>query len=119
MGLTGERDHLSGEEARARLARAGQPLNLGVAEDTSGSELRQHLLPLLVAPPDAKLLAAAADRLGSAHAEETQQTFVHVDPAGVGQPPDGHWRRVRLESAAELRFGHAQRLVRRAPGGNI
>src|SRR5260370_34888226 len=107
MGLTGERDHLSGEEARARLARAGQPLNLGVAEDTSGSELRQHLLPLLVAPPDAKLLPAAADRLGPVHAEETQQAFVNVDPAGGGQPRDGHWRRSRLKAPSGRRSRNA------------
>ncbi len=90
MRLTGERDDFSGQKAGARLARAGQPLHLDIAEDTPGSELRQHLLPLLVAPPDAQLVAGAVDRLGPVHAKQPQQAFVHLDPAGVGQPADGH-----------------------------
>jgi len=89
------------------------------AEDTPGLELCQHLLPLLVAPPDAQLVAGAADRLSPVHAEQTQQAFVHVDPVGVGQPSRSPLARVRLEGAAELRFGDAQCLVRRPPGGDI
>ena len=119
VGCTSERDHLSRQQTGAHVARTGQPLHLDIAEETTGSEPCQHTLPELLALPEAQLVPRAPDRLGPVHPEQAQQAFVHIDPAGVRQSRDRHWRGMRLKRAAELCFGHAQCLVRHSPVSDI
>src|SRR2546426_10345154 len=93
---------LFGMNRAETVGRTGYELGIWRRDEQREQMLCQHLLPLFVAPPDAQLVAGAPDRLGPVHAEETQQAFVHVDPAGVGQRRDGHRGRGGLEGAAEL-----------------